>query len=78
MKDEVFYDQSGGGVTFSGGEPLMQLEFLEALLEECRRCEIHTAVDTTAYAEPEVIERIAQEGETDPPNHLTLRVFQDL
>lgn len=50
-KDTVFYDQSGGGVTFSGGEPMMQLEFLEALLEACKKNAIHTAVDTCGYAE---------------------------
>lgn len=50
MKDAPFYEESGGGVTFSGGEPLMQLEFLEALLKECRRMEIHTAVETTGFA----------------------------
>jgi pyruvate formate lyase activating enzyme len=59
-KDIVFYDQSGGGATFSGGEPVMQPEFLLALLERCRAEGIRTAVDTTCYAEPEVIARIAQ------------------
>lgn len=58
-KDVVFYDQSGGGVTFSGGEPLMQPEFLLALLETCRTEGIRTAVDTTCYATPEVIQRVA-------------------
>jgi pyruvate formate lyase activating enzyme len=58
-KDVVFYDQSGGGVTFSGGEPLMQPEFLLALLEACRAEGIRTAVDTTCYAVPEVIQRVA-------------------
>src|SRR5512135_400826 len=36
VKDVPFYDESGGGVTFSGGEPLLQAEFLEALLQRCR------------------------------------------
>jgi len=58
-KDVIFYDQSGGGVTFSGGEPLMQPEFLVALLEACRAEGIRTAVDTTCYASPEVIQRVA-------------------
>jgi pyruvate formate lyase activating enzyme len=58
-KDVVFYDQSGGGVTFSGGEPLMQPEFLLALLNACRAEGIRTAADTTCYASPEVIQRIA-------------------
>jgi len=59
-KDVVFYDQSGGGATFSGGEPLMQPEFLLALLEACRAEGIHTAVDTTCHAEPQVLRRIAE------------------
>ena len=49
-KDKAFYDESDGGVTFSGGEPLMQADFLESLLEECRKRGIHTAVDTCGYA----------------------------
>ena len=59
-KDVIFYDQSGGGVTFSGGEPLMQVDFLHDLLAGCRAREIHTAVDTTAYAPPEVIEALSR------------------
>jgi pyruvate formate lyase activating enzyme len=59
-KDVIFYDQSGGGVTFSGGEPLLQPEFLLALLETCRAEGIRTAVDTTCYATPQVIQRVAQ------------------
>jgi len=58
-KDVVFYDQSGGGVTFSGGEPLMQPEFLLALLNQCQTQKIHTAVDTSCYAETRIIEKVA-------------------
>ncbi len=50
-KDSIFYQESGGGVTFSGGEPLMQPGFLYGLLDQCRRREIHTAVDTTGYGD---------------------------
>ncbi|MGE5632670.1 MAG: trans-4-hydroxy-L-proline dehydratase activase [Caulobacteraceae bacterium] len=57
-KDRIFYEESGGGVTFSGGEPLSQLEFLIELLEQCRKKEIHTAIDTSGYAAPEVISRV--------------------
>lgn len=49
-KDRVFYEESGGGVTFSGGECLMQPEFLTALLTVCRARGLHTAVDTSGYA----------------------------
>ena len=62
-KDLIFYDQSGGGVTFSGGEPLMQPEFLAELLEKCKAGDIHTTVDTSGYANWEVLSGIA--GITD-------------
>ena len=57
-KDTVFYDESGGGVTFSGGEPLLQPGFLSALLLECREREIHTIVDTCGYAVPQIFNSI--------------------
>ena len=60
-KDIVFYDESGGGVTFSGGEPLMQPDFLLAALQACRRDNIHTAVDTSGYGDPAGLVRIADE-----------------
>jgi pyruvate formate lyase activating enzyme len=50
-RDIPFYDQSGGGVTFSGGEPLAQPDFLLAALKQCGELEIHRAVDTSGYAE---------------------------
>ena len=59
VKDQLFYDESGGGVTFSGGEPLAQPDFLAALLNGCRRQGIHTALDTSGYATPEIMARIA-------------------
>ncbi len=49
-RDIPFYDQSGGGVTFTGGEPMQQREFLKQALSECKRSNIHTAVDTCGYA----------------------------
>ncbi|MBN2271672.1 MAG: glycyl-radical enzyme activating protein [Sedimentisphaerales bacterium] len=62
-KDVVFYDESGGGATFSGGEPLAQPEFLLALLNECRAKRIHTAVDTSCYAEEEVLDRVSEKAD---------------
>ncbi len=59
VKDEVFYEQSGGGVTFSGGEPLMQVDFLDDILKRCKDRGIHTAVDTSGYAPWKSFERIA-------------------
>ena len=58
-RDVIFYDQSGGGVTFSGGEPLVQWAFLKELLAECRATEIHSALDTACYAPWQVIETIS-------------------
>ena len=58
-KDRVFYDQSGGGVTFSGGEPFTQGEFLLALLAECKVRGIATAIDTCGYASPELVRQAA-------------------
>ncbi|MFA7290206.1 MAG: glycyl-radical enzyme activating protein, partial [Melioribacteraceae bacterium] len=60
IKDIPFYDQSKGGVTFSGGEPLLQHEFLTSLLIECRKRDIHTAVDTSGYADFDIIKIIAE------------------
>ena len=49
-RDRVFFDQSGGGVTFSGGEPLHQARFLRQALAVCRGAGLHTAVDTCGLA----------------------------
>jgi pyruvate formate lyase activating enzyme len=57
-KETIFADESGGGVTFSGGEPLMQHEFLSILLKECQNLQIHTALDTTGYADNYVFNQI--------------------
>jgi pyruvate formate lyase activating enzyme len=62
-KDIPFYDQSGGGVTFSGGEPMMQPEFLLQLLRACGELGIHRAVDTSAYASTEMILEVADHTE---------------
>lgn len=58
-RDEVLYDRSQGGVTFSGGEPLFQPDFLFSALQACKERRIHTAVDTSGYAAPEVLTKIA-------------------
>lgn len=57
-KDRTFYEESRGGVTFSGGEPLMQPDFLNALLNECKERATHTAVNTCGFAQYEIIDRI--------------------
>lgn len=57
-KDIHFYEESGGGVTFSGGEPLIQSEALKCLLEACKGRGLHTTVDTSGYARKEQFEEI--------------------
>jgi pyruvate formate lyase activating enzyme len=58
-RDLVFFEQSGGGVTLSGGEPLAQPRFTRALLAACRARRIHTALETCGYAHAEVFSSIA-------------------
>ena len=48
LADAPFYKTSGGGVTLSGGEPLLQIDFVQAVFESCRRQGVHTAVETAA------------------------------
>ncbi|MGB7294625.1 MAG: glycyl-radical enzyme activating protein [Candidatus Aminicenantales bacterium] len=62
-KDRVFFEESGGGATFSGGEPLSQPEFLYEVLGNCRRKNIHSAIDTCGFAPPEILERIAAQAD---------------
>ncbi len=58
LKDRLFYDDSGGGVTFSGGEPLSQIEFLTELLFRSKKEDLHTIVDTSGFAPFENIKSI--------------------
>lgn len=60
-KDEVFYRNSGGGVTFSGGEPLAQGEFCVEVLKRCRAEGIHTAIETSGYGDKDTFIRMARE-----------------
>jgi pyruvate formate lyase activating enzyme len=57
-RDAAFYDESGGGVTYSGGEPFFQPDFLGALLRESKEREIHTAVDTSGYVPWHVLDQL--------------------
>jgi pyruvate formate lyase activating enzyme len=59
-RDMAFYEESEGGVTFSGGEPLLQPDFLEALLGECNERGIHTALDTSGHASQKVVDRVSR------------------
>jgi pyruvate formate lyase activating enzyme len=58
LRDRHFYEESGGGITFSGGEPLMQAGALEELLHACRKQGLHTTVDTSGFAPREQFDRI--------------------
>ncbi len=49
LKDRIFYEESGGGVTFSGGEPLMQPDFLKALLAGLQEAGVHGTLDTSGF-----------------------------
>ena len=57
-KERIFMEQSGGGVTFSGGEPLQQHKFLEEALKSCKNSGFHTCIDTSGHASAKVIEEI--------------------
>ena len=58
LKDKLFYDCSGGGVTFSGGECMLRIEPLEEILKKCKAQGLHTAVDTAGHVPYEYFERI--------------------
>jgi pyruvate formate lyase activating enzyme len=78
-RDRVFFEASGGGVTFSGGEPLAQSEFLKKCLIECRRRGLHTAVDTCGLAPRAILLEVAEVADLvlydlkhmDPDRHRT-------
>lgn len=57
-KDAVFFEESGGGVTFSGGEPLLQPVFLLECLKACKARRIHTCIDTAGVASGAYLEEI--------------------
>jgi pyruvate formate lyase activating enzyme len=59
-KDTAFYEESHGGITLSGGEPLQQPSFLNALLDEIKKREIQTALDTSGYASYNILNGIRE------------------
>jgi pyruvate formate lyase activating enzyme len=59
-RDRLHFEESGGGVTFGGGEPLAQPEFLMTLLRGCRERDLHTAIDTTGFARADLIDDVAE------------------
>ncbi len=60
LKDILIYEESGGGVTISGGEPLLQYEFLLELLLALKKLNIHTAIETSGYCSWEKIKEISK------------------
>jgi pyruvate formate lyase activating enzyme len=62
-RDAAMHRESGGGVTFSGGEPLLQADFLVRLLDLCRARGIHAAVDTCGAAPAEAVDRVADRAD---------------
>lgn len=58
VRDKTFYENSGGGVTFSGGECMLQIDFLAELLQKCKENGIHTAVDTAGHVPFKSFEKI--------------------
>jgi len=63
LRDKPFYDQSGGGVTFSGGECLLQHRFLTAIMPRLKGAGIHVCIDTAGHIDPPVFQAIA--GQAD-------------
>jgi len=57
-RDTMFYQASGGGVTVSGGEPLLQPEFVGDLFEKCRQAGIHTCIETSGYAAESALRQV--------------------
>jgi pyruvate formate lyase activating enzyme len=62
MKDRVFFETSGGGVTFSGGEPVMQGEFLLEMLSRLSKLGIHSCVDTSGHAPEDLFIRVVRQA----------------
>ncbi len=60
IRDRIFYKNSGGGLTVSGGEPFAQAEFLTELLRSAKEKGIHTCIETCGYAKPEKVAEVAK------------------
>jgi len=79
-KNRLLYKKTGGGVTFTGGDPLCQGDALIALLKYCRKNSIHTVIETSAYGEEKTFEKVLEEVDwlfidikhMDPEKHLRI------
>ncbi|NQT60942.1 MAG: glycyl-radical enzyme activating protein [Bacteroidetes bacterium] len=57
MKDDLFFEESGGGVTLTGGDPLMQTQFSISILKQIKQKRIHTAIETCMYAPADILKQ---------------------
>jgi len=62
-KDRIFFDESGGGVTFSGGEPFQQYEFLSEMLDKCNENGFRTAIDTSGFVNSEIFLNLCKKAD---------------
>ncbi len=62
LKDRTFYNESGGGVTVSGGEPLFQTEFVIELLQALKRFQVHSCIETSGYGDKYKVVNFAECG----------------
>lgn len=60
LKDRLFYNHSGGGITLSGGEPTYQYDFSLEILEECKKQHLHTAIETCMYTKKDILGRFIE------------------
>ncbi|MFX1570184.1 MAG: glycyl-radical enzyme activating protein [Promethearchaeota archaeon] len=60
IRDKPFFDNSGGGVTISGGEPTMQIRFLLEILKILKEKGIHTAIETCGYFNDDILEELTK------------------
>ena len=80
LRDKAFYDNSGGGLTVSGGEPLYQPDFCLELLQKAKENGLHVCMETCGLCDPETLEKLApfvdiflfDYKETDPARHKEL------
>ncbi|MCL4418059.1 MAG: glycyl-radical enzyme activating protein, partial [Actinobacteria bacterium] len=79
-KDRQYYENSGGGITISGGEPLLQWKFTTALLKECKKRGLYTAIETCGHAAPVIFKQVLEYADIilfdikniDPEKHFEL------
>jgi len=60
LKDKLFYEKSGGGITLTGGEPLFQPEFSIAILKNCKKNNIHTTIETSLFCRKEILDMFTE------------------